>query len=209
MHPNNRRLAKIGKKAYASYPACFPGKTFIYSIKTGVPVSFQTNAIGQAALELLICLPILLFAALAILQIALLIYAQAVVDHASFISARAASLATLSPEEILNRYQKSAAYFKYENVQIEISTEKIPGQVPALRLNIIQGYRPHVPLVGHALVTSLANISSDNDSTLSKELTSISFKKELLQQGQIPLHTEVTLPLAFDILDYPHTIINF
>ncbi|MCC7006696.1 MAG: pilus assembly protein [Ottowia sp.] len=155
---------------------------------------------GQATLEILICLPILIVTALSIIQLSLLIYAQALVDHAGFITARAGSITTLSTRELLSIYKSTSRKLGRSEIQLEIMlSQKTVDNTAALTLRITHGYKPAIPLVGNLFFKAmrLYQIASPPNPRFRD-----AFIQKLLQHQHIPLYTEISLPLHPDMPEY-------
>jgi hypothetical protein len=146
---------------------------------------------GQAVLETVLALFPLIFASFALMQIAHLIYAQGRVDHASFMAAREASIVRIQPRDILQHYRQALGRFAHGKTQLEISVE-INHDLALLKLRTTQGYVSPFPWIGILLVKVSLAIRPAQE-----------FEKHLLEHKQLPLHSELVLPLPRHIPPYP------
>ena len=158
------------------------------------------NQSGQAVIETLIALSIVLIASLFTMQIGLLVYEKSMINHIAFGMARSASMSYLKPDDILKYYKKITRKFNQEEAQIELySFTSGAAAVRAIKVRITQGYRPPIPFAGSALKKIFLTQIKVPDL----------FEQSLLSRNLIPLHTEVSLPLPVYVPDYPATVLEF
>lgn len=164
---------------------------------------------GQALIETLIALPFFLLFTLAILQIGLLIYLQAVVDHAGFMIGRSATMKYVTAEDMLIQYRKLSSAFKSAPVQITASVDHPTQGIPALKIQITQAYQSSLLTTGKALakIMDLEGHANQSPAPVDKRAIdaepslSDQFNQMLAKRGYITLHTEVHLPLPYELRD--------
>lgn len=155
---------------------------------------------GQAAIETLIALSMVLVASLFTMQIGLLVYEKSMVNHITFMMARSASMNYLKPDDMLKYYKKITRKFSHEESQIELCSLSADSKAArAIKVRITQGYRAPIPFAGAALKKIL----------LAQVKMPSLFERSLLSHNLIPLHAEVSLPLPIHIPDYPATVLEF
>lgn len=159
---------------------------------------YEKKAHGQAMIETILALSILLFSAMAIMQISHLIYSQSRINHAVFIATRSATITENTHQEILINYKKALGKFQTSPIQLEIrQSEKTAENISLIKMRITQGYRLRFPLIKSFLL----NI-------FSQKTTQQAYEKNLLKQGYLPLHAEITLPLPTYIPAYSNNTLQ-
>lgn len=153
---------------------------------------------GQAMIETILSMSILILSAFAIMQIGHLIYAKSHINHAGFIAARAASMMEIKPIDILDSYRKALGKFSENPVQLELMPpEQTSEGIWIIQLHIIQGYSPRFPFIKSILLHIFA-----------KHTPISAFEKILLAKQQLPIHTEIALPLPPHIPAYPAIVLS-